>query len=221
MNTTTTTNEPKRLIAILRSSQAVLIGLALSVVVLAGLAFDASPAQAHAKFDFAVPAEGTVLAESPDTVEIFFTQDVRRAGGLPTAIVVNESGDDVSLETTLDDDNRRRVVIDMPPALPDGRYTVIWRALSDDDGHDGQGAFHFFVGEPTGDTPAPTETPVDGTSDPTSTPEPTATPKPTLNDGDDSNDSDGVPVWGLIVGIAAAALIAGVAGARIGRMGTR
>ncbi|MFQ5472461.1 MAG: copper resistance protein CopC, partial [Dehalococcoidia bacterium] len=171
----------------------------------------------HAKYDFSSPADGETVAESPETVEIFFTQDVRRAGGLPTAIVVNESGDEISLETTLDDDNRRRVIVDMPPALPDGRYSVIYHVLSDADGDESQGAFHFFVGEATGDTPAPTEPPTGGTQEPTTTPQPTATPEPTPEDSGD----DGIPVWGLIVGIVAAAAVAGGAGLRIGRTATR
>ena len=180
--------------------------------VLAGLALNAGPAYAHAKYESSTPGDGAAVAESPETVEVTFTQEMRRAQGFPTATVVNESGDIVSLDTTLSDDDRTLLIIDLAPSLPHGRYTVIYHVLSDADGDDSQGAFHFFVGELTDETPSPVATPSGDTPEPTATTDPTPT-----DDSDDDDDSDGVPVWGLIAGIAAAAVIAGAAGIRIGR----
>jgi len=185
--------------------------------VLAGLALHAGPADAHAKYESSTPADGETVSVSPDVVEIIFTQEMRRAGGLPTSTVVNESGDIVSLETRLDDENRQLLEIELAPALPDGRYTVIYHVLSDADGDDSQGAFHFFVGDATGDGPTSTETPVDRTPEPATTSQPTATPQP----GTEDADGDGIPLWGLIVGIAAATIVAGGAGLAIGRSAAR
>jgi methionine-rich copper-binding protein CopC len=185
--------------------------------VLAGLALHAGPADAHARYESSTPADGETVSESPDVVEIIFTQEMRRAGGLPTSTVVNESGDIVSLESRLDDENRQLLVIDLAPGLPDGRYTVIYHVLSDADGDDSQGAFHFFVGDATGDDPASTETPTDGTPEPATTSQPTAAPPPSAEDA----DGDGIPLWSLIVGIVAAAIVAGGAGLAIGRSATR
>ena len=62
-----------------------------------------------------------------------------------------------------------------------------------------------------------TETPVDGTPEPATTSQPTATPQP----GTEDANGDGIPLWGLIVGIAAATIVAGGAGLAIGRSAAR
>jgi len=212
MSITTTTIGSQRVITSVRSNLPALVGLIVTIAVLAVLAFSASPASAHARYESSTPNDGEAVAESPDTVEITFSQEMRRAQGFPTATVVNESGDTVSLDTTLSDDDRTLLIIDLAPSLPHGRYTVIYHVLSDADGDDSQGAFHFFVGETSDETPSPAATPSGDTPEPTAT----TTPTPT-NDNDDDDDNDGVPVWGLIISIATAAVIAGAAGVGIGR----
>jgi methionine-rich copper-binding protein CopC len=221
MNATTTTGAPHRVIAVVRAFSRAFIGLIVSIAVLAGLALNAGPAYAHATYESSTPGDGETVSESPDVVEITFSQEMRRSQGLPTANVFNDSGDTVSVDTTLSDDDRTLLIIDLAPSLPDGRYTVIYHVLSDADGDDSQGAFHFFVGQPAGDTASPTESPIDSTDAPTFTPSPTATLEPTPTDDDNGDDSDGVPVWALITGIAAAAVVAGATGLGIGRMATR
>jgi hypothetical protein len=104
----------------------------------------------------------------------------------------------------------------MPPALPSGRYTVIWHNLSDDDGDEAQGAFHFYVGEGPGETPEPTAnfgsgdvivtTP--GPGDPTAEP---------LGEPDSDDNGNGVPAWLLVLGIAGGLVAGGGAGLALGR----
>ena len=114
---------------------------------------------------------------------MWFSQELRRSGGLPTLDVVNAAGDIVSEPAVLDDDDRAHVSAALPPSLPNGRYTVIWHTLSDEDGDEARGAFHFYVGEgpvrasEIAPAPAPTATPAPA---PTATPAPapTATPTP-------------------------------------------
>lgn len=200
----------------IRSMNRVLIGglgILLVAGALAGLAIDAGPAMAHANYESSTPADGEVVDESPETVEVRFSQEMRRSGGLPTAIVVNESGDTISLETELSDEDRTLITIDLPPALPDGRYSVIWHNLSDEDGEEAQGAFHFYVGEGPGDGGSGGETPPPGNGETPAPTEPPSTPEPEPSDDGD----DGVPVWGLIVAIAASVVVAGGAGVVIGR----
>lgn len=185
--------------------------LAAFAFLFAGLALPASPANAHGRYEDSVPAQDEVVPQSPETVDVYFSQELRRSGGLPDVFIVNEAGDTVTTDSQLDDEDRKHVVVTLPPALPNGRYTVIWHTLSDQDGEEAQGAFHFYVGEgPSdgGETAAPTATP-----DPDdATPTPQATEPPSRDD-----DSSGVPVWGLIVGIIAAAVVAGGAGLVLGR----
>jgi hypothetical protein len=109
-------------------------------------------------------------------------------------------------DTRLDDDDRKHAFVALQPDLPPGVYTVSWRNLSLEDGHEGNGEFSFTVGPAANDaapqssppaaqqaataTPAPLPSP---TSVPpaTSTPAPVPTPSP----------SGGLPcLGGLLLG---------------------
>lgn len=188
-----------------------LAAAALALVLVAGLDLPAGSAGAHGKYERSVPAEDEVVPQSPETVDVYFSQELRRSGDLPNLLIVNEAGDTVSTESLLDDEDRTHVAISLPPALPNGRYTVIWHTLSDQDGEEASGAFHFYVGEGPSDeeTVGLSETPVPSDATPT----PLPTDPPSTEDG----DSNGIPVWGLIVGIVAAAVVAGGAGLVLGR----
>jgi methionine-rich copper-binding protein CopC len=163
---------------------------------------------AHAHYESSTPADGEVVAEPPRVVEVFFSQEVARGGGLPAMIVVNESGDQVDLGATLDDADRTRMVVDLPPELPEGRYAVIWHTLSDEDGEEAQGAFHFFIGTGPGAT-----TPAPGSA---TAVEPTEAPTPNTT-GDDSDDSDGISPAIFAIGLLLTAGLAGGAGLFLGR----
>ena len=172
------------------------IGAALLALALSGTIFAAASVEAHGRYERSEPADGAVLAESPQRVDVWFSQELRRAGGLPTLEVVNFAGDVLSEPGVLDDDDRTHVSAALPPALPDGRYTVIWHTLSDEDDEEARGAFHFYVGKGPDTaaeivlTPAPT---------------PTATPAPPPA----SDDDGGWAKW-LI------ALVGAVAGGVVG-----
>ena len=183
---------------------------ALALVAALTWVSSADSALAHASYESSIPADGEVVAEPPVLVEVFFSQEVARGGGLPTMIVVNESGDQVDLGATLDDADRTRMFVDLPPELPEGRYTVIWHTLSDEDGEEAQGAFHFYIGTGPGETPHPD----DHTVTPEATPEPAPTDAP---DETDDDGSDGVTPVIFVIGLIAAAGIAGGAGLLIGR----
>ena len=112
--------------------------------------------EAHASYDRSEPADGAVLARSPARVDVWFSQELRRTSDLPKLDVVNFSGDVLSTGAVLDDDDRSHVFAELPPALPNGRYTVIWETLSDEDDADARGAFHFFVDDGLGGSVRPT-----------------------------------------------------------------
>lgn len=189
---------------------ALAVGIAV-VLVLAALLV--ASVEAHGRSQGSEPADGAVLAESPPRVEAWFSQELRRARGLPTLDVVNAAGDIVSAPAVLDDDDRARVSAALPPSLPNGRYTVIWHTLSDEDGEEARGAFHFYVGEGPDTAPniAPTPAP---TATSTSTPPPTATPTPTATSPPPPppEEDGGWPTW-LVALIWA--VIGGVVGAAV------
>ncbi len=167
-------------------------------------------ASAHAKYERSEPADGAVLAESPPRVDVYFSQEMTRSGGLPSLVVVNDVGDRVDLGAKLDDNDRKHIYAELAPALPPGRYTVIWHTLSDEDAEEAQGAFHFYVGTgPSGASPA---TPAATTAPPATvaaaTPAGTAAPAPAPDEGGD----DGIPIWALIMGVFGGLLVGGAGG---------
>ncbi len=181
--------------------------LSSCALVLSGLVFTASSAFGHARYERSDPADGAVVPQSPPRVDVYFTQELSRSGGLPELKVVNDVGDAVQSQAVLDDADRTHMYAELPPSLPPGRYTVIWHTLSDEDGEEAEGAFHFFVGaSPTGNqspTGVPTASPATTTS-----PRPTVTPSPPTPA--DADDDDGLK-GGTIVGVVAGSVLAGVA----------
>ncbi|HUF52642.1 MAG TPA: copper resistance protein CopC [Dehalococcoidia bacterium] len=163
-------------------------------------------ALAHADLESSTPAEDEVVAESPDEIEIFFGQELVRQGGLPGVVVVNEAGDVLADEPVVDDADRTRLTVALPPALGDGRYTVIWHTLSDDDAEEARGAFHFYVGE------GPSGGPSNGTDDPGATPAPTGTTVVTQPAGGGDGGGNDVPLWALLGGLAVALVVGTSAG---------
>ena len=117
----------------------------LALLVLATLAWPGGVA-AHARLTASDPAKGATLGSAPTKVTLTFTEapDVRltsikvldSAGTNHTSgSVVAAPGDELSVSVPLD-------------ALPNGGYTVSWRAVSAVDGHISAGSFVFGVGEP-------------------------------------------------------------------------
>lgn len=114
------------------------VGVLLAVLGLAG------PAEAHALVRQSQPAAGSVVASPPAAVLIVFTEPPDP--GLSVIHVLNQQG------ATVDRAGAQPVpgVADelrLPlPRLPDGVYTVTWRAVSSADGHVTAGSFSFGVG---------------------------------------------------------------------------
>jgi hypothetical protein len=148
-------------------------------------------------------------------VDVYFSQEMTRSGGLPSLVVVNDVGDQVDLGAKLDDNDRKHIYADLAPALPPGRYTVIWHTLSDEDAEEAQGAFHFYVGTgPAGASPAaPAATAAPVTRATAAAPAPTAGPALAPEKGADN----GLPIWALFIGVAGGLLAGGAGGYGLAR----
>src|SRR3989304_2403124 len=98
------------------------------------------------------PAPGQVLDASPQRVDGWFSQEMRRSsdetslevhpvieGGMP--------GDPVSGDTVIDDSDRHHMYAELSGDLMPGQYLVSWSALSDEDEHADSGCYRFFVGQ--------------------------------------------------------------------------
>ena len=193
---------------LLKSAAATFI---VGTLLLAALAL-ASRVQAHAGYERSEPSDGASIASSPARVDVWFGQEVRRSGGLPTLTVVNNSGDTVSRNAVLDDRDRTHMSAELGSSLPPDRYTVIWHTLSDGDGEEAEGAFHFYVGvEGTvGPPPAATLS--------TAAPSPTCVPSTVapINSAPDGNGNNGSLIWGLVLGVGGGFLSGVIAGNFLG-----
>ncbi len=183
---------------------ALIVPLATTLAVL--LLMPAIRVSAHAAYDHSTPGDGEVVATEPAKIDVYFKENNAKANGLPALIVVNDSGDKVDAGSVLDDNDRTHISDALSPALPDGRYTVIWHTVSADDGEEAQGSFHFYIGGAV--TPVPTAAPGSATPVPSI---PAVTPAPS------SSSSSDIPIWGLIVGIVGGVVVGGGGGLVFGR----
>lgn len=100
---------------------------------------------AHANLLRSDPADGSILEESPKEIRMWFDEpvssrfsSVQLFDAQSKAIEVNGIQGDSSDPTLL--------IISMPELAP-GVYSILWKVLSDTDGHFSQGLFVFGVGE--------------------------------------------------------------------------
>ena len=160
----------------MRRRIAKLLGLAM---LLATIHFPLSTAVlAHADYDHSVPAADELVLQTPQQVQVWFTQELFRREGQNSLEVYGPDEQRVDLDDfAIDDDDRKLMTVSLPPDLANGVYTVRWRSLSADDGDEASGQFQFTIqsDEPTAEAPA-TEAPA--TETPESTTE-AAQPSPT------------------------------------------
>ena len=103
------------------------------------LTFATGAAFAHSKSEVTFPADGAVLAASPDVVSMRFDAPMR----ITLISLTSETGGTFDLGRS----DGMQPVTDFratTPVLPDGRYTVDWRGLSPD-GHPMKCRFSFEV----------------------------------------------------------------------------
>lgn len=119
-----------------------------AAVLLAALSLLALPgeARAHAILTSTDPGIDEVVAGAPEEVTLGFSEPVEIAFG--AVRVFDSSGERVDEgRTEHTDGGRDAVVTPLEASLPDGTYTVSWRAVSADS-HPVSGAFVFHVGAP-------------------------------------------------------------------------
>jgi len=119
-------------------------GIIVSAAVLATtVTFEARTADAHAFLDHAIPAVGSTLPTAPETVTMWFTQQLEPA--FTTATVTDASGNTVDTGPAQVDPNDPTELRVALKKLSPGTYTVAWHALSVDT-HTTTGHFTFTVG---------------------------------------------------------------------------
>lgn len=117
---------------------AVLLALAVSGA--------ARVAGAHAHVDRSEPAAGSTVGTAPIRVRVWFSESVDGAdSGLS---VLDATGTAVDRhDSARDGADEKLVAVSLPADLPEGVYTVRWRAFTGDDDARTSGEFQFGVGE--------------------------------------------------------------------------
>ena len=106
-----------------------LTGGALSILV--------ATAHAHAHLTAAVPAEGS-SGKAPEHIVLSFSEAARI-----TVMTLQREGEEPRKLSPLPEAMAARITVPLPKLLP-GKYTLSWRAVSDD-GHVVPGVLHFTV----------------------------------------------------------------------------
>jgi hypothetical protein len=99
-------------------------------------------AMAHLAVTKTMPEADAVLTESPEQLQVWFTQDPDPAISRLTLQGANDD-DEVALGETLVADQKSLVAV-VPTDLSPGSYTVSWRSAGDD-GHVRRGDFVFTL----------------------------------------------------------------------------
>ncbi len=104
-----------------------------------------SPASAHADLIQSIPEANAMLEQSPEHVEVVLSEPLEANGS--NIKVYDSNGQAVDKgDSSVDPSNPERMTVTLP-SLPDGIYTVSWKALSQIDGHGTAGSFPFAVGK--------------------------------------------------------------------------
>ena len=119
--------------------------LLAAVATLSWLLYAPESASAHANLVRSEPAANEVLAEPPDRVVIWFTEEIEPA--FSKIEVLDSGGSRVDNADSSVDGNDLTVMSVSLESLPNGSYTVAWTNVSTVDGHRVRGAFVFSVGE--------------------------------------------------------------------------
>jgi copper transport protein len=105
------------------------------------------PALAHARLVETYPADGDILAEPPEQVQLLFSEPIE-AEFDPIKVkdqVDNRVDED---DARIAPNNRRLLVVDLLEDLPEGAYVAEWRVTSAD-GHPVSGVYGFTVNTST------------------------------------------------------------------------
>ncbi len=167
--------------------------LAMAAAIIAAAIAPVRTAHAHADYDRSSPGAGTVIAAAPERLDVWFTQALFRREGANTLIVTGPGGERAdSGDVVIDDADRTRMSVGLPPDLPPGEYTVAWTSLSAVDGDTAEGTFAFTI-DPAATPPPATATPAASATAAPAAATGTASPPPAAG-----GDGDGFPWWALI-----------------------
>lgn len=114
------------------------------ILAVLGTVLAPSSALGHAALRESDPAANSVLPDAPTTATMEFTE--RLEPSYSRAELYDQAGQLVSGASSRMGDSEYVMLLDLPPDLPNGTYSILWRNLSLDDGHTAQGYIPFTIG---------------------------------------------------------------------------
>lgn len=99
---------------------------------------------AHAILERADPPPNAALATPPAEIRLWFSEPLE--AGFSGLTLLDTNGTPVTLPSIAVDSSDPYQLVAQIDSLPDGLYTVSWRALSAADGHVTQGSYAFSIG---------------------------------------------------------------------------
>ncbi|MGA4997774.1 copper resistance CopC/CopD family protein [Streptomyces arboris] len=137
-----------------RPFTAAALAAALVSLVFGLLLAGAGPASAHAALTGSDPQDGAVVATAPKEVTLTFSEAIAVGDGSIRVLDPSSKRADTGAEPKdLSDGSTVRYGVELHSGLPDGTYTVAWKAISADS-HPISGAFTFSIGAPSETTVA-------------------------------------------------------------------
>lgn len=117
----------------------------LLAVLSMALLLEGAPARAHASLVGSQPSDGATIATAPEHLELWWDEPV--SSRFSTVQVRDDRGQPVdAVRIQPDRPDAQTLIVDLPPLAP-GTYGVLWKTLSEADGHVSRGLMVFGVGE--------------------------------------------------------------------------
>ncbi|MFI5262383.1 MAG: copper resistance CopC/CopD family protein [Candidatus Limnocylindrales bacterium] len=120
------------------------VGLALALVLSVGVA----TALGHSQLVSSSPGAGQVVAQSPTQIRLIFSEPIE--GRYTSLDLLDGSGTALLVGVgSVDPADPNALVVQIVDPLPDGVYSINWRAVSAADGHSTNGFLSFGIGTAT------------------------------------------------------------------------
>lgn len=121
-----------------------MLRLLFAVVTFVAALAVAAPVFAHSEPAQITPGDGAVVTTPPGEIVITMSQDMARTAGANDIDVIDEEGNEVTVvAAVIDNATRRTLSVPLPSNLESGKYRVLWKTLSDEDGDTASGELSF------------------------------------------------------------------------------
>jgi methionine-rich copper-binding protein CopC len=114
----------------------------------------AIPAAAHSDLVGSDPTDGETLDEAPQTVRLWFEEEIDLFESTVAVFDSNERQVDLG-DSEVNPDDRHELRVSLPTELNSGEYSVRWAVVDDLDGHPIEGEYGFLIEGPPADTTLP------------------------------------------------------------------